>query len=54
MIENNDFSLPPIRKANSNERPKLPLLTVRSTASDEKTIKDYLDHLNTLRSQKNT
>ncbi|CAK81545.1 unnamed protein product (macronuclear) [Paramecium tetraurelia] len=54
LIENNDFSLPPIRKANSNERPKLPLSTIRSNASDEKTIKDYLDHLNTLRSQKNT
>ncbi|CAD8070735.1 unnamed protein product [Paramecium primaurelia] len=54
LIENNDFSLPPIRKSNSNERPKLPLLTVRSSASDEKTMKDYLDHLNTLRSQKNT
>jgi hypothetical protein len=33
---------------------KLPNLSVRTNLAEDKTIKDYLEHLNTLRSQKNT
>ncbi|CAD8092075.1 unnamed protein product [Paramecium sonneborni] len=54
QVENADYNQPTQRKISPNDKQKLPQLIVRTAASDEKTIKNYLDHLNTLRSQKNT
>ncbi|CAD8098421.1 unnamed protein product [Paramecium sonneborni] len=49
-----DFTFPVINKTSQKEKTYKPNLTIRTAYTDDKTIKDYLDHLNTLRSQKNT
>ncbi|CAD8086789.1 unnamed protein product [Paramecium sonneborni] len=54
QVESLDQNQPSNRKISPNDKQKLPQLIVKTVASNEKTIKDYLDHINTLRSQKNT
>ncbi|CAD8165939.1 unnamed protein product [Paramecium octaurelia] len=49
-----DITFPAISKPYPKEKTCKRNLTIRTAYTDDKTIKDYLDHLNTLRSQKNT
>ncbi|CAD8084600.1 unnamed protein product [Paramecium primaurelia] len=49
-----DITFPVINKTSPKETTYKQNLTIRTAYTDDKTIKDYLDHLNTLRSQKNT
>ncbi|CAD8068513.1 unnamed protein product [Paramecium primaurelia] len=49
-----NFTFPVISKPSPKNKTYKQNLTIRTEQSNDKAIKDYLDHLNTLRSQKNT
>ncbi|CAD8099029.1 unnamed protein product [Paramecium sonneborni] len=53
QVNKTDITFPVINKTSPKEKTCKPNLTIRIAYNDDKTIKDYLDHLNTLRIQKN-